>query len=91
LPSSSKLYLFSRWFAIFYLVAMFLVLPMYIFGLSLLGPVAIYIGFVPVLVLFIFVIVINVVQNKRIKWLPSGLRNWSFLPEYLRSLEPYDR
>ena len=38
-----------RWFAIFYLLFMFFLLPLYTFGLSLIGPVAIYVAFLPLL------------------------------------------
>ena len=33
----------------------------------------------------------NVLQNKKPNWLPKVLRTWDFLPEPLRSLEPYDK
>ena len=81
----------SRWFAIFYLIFMFFLFPLYIFGLSLIAPVAIYIGFLPLFVIFLLVIGINVVQAKKPGMLPVMLKNWNFLPEPLRSLEPYDR
>jgi len=80
-----------RWFAIFYLIAMFLILPVIVFGLSLAGLyVLIGVG-VPIVVLVIFVVVVNALQRKRPRWLPKILRSWGFLPKPLRSLEPYDR
>ncbi len=51
-----------RWFSVFYLVFMFLLLPVYIFALSLLGPVGIYVGFLPPFALFVAAMVVNVVQ-----------------------------
>ncbi len=48
------------------------------------------IAFVPIISLIVFVLVVNILQNKRPDWLPLVLRNWLFLPEYLRSLKPYD-
>ncbi len=102
-----------RWFAIFYLFFMFFLFPLYIFGLSLLGPVAIYVGFVPLFLLLVTIIIINViqvliwnyctspqrrvntylilVQTKKPEILPNVMKDWSFLPEWMRSLEPYDR
>ena len=53
---------FYRWFAIFYLIFMFFLFPLFIFGLSLIGPVAIYVGFIPLFILFLVVILVNVMQ-----------------------------
>merc|ERR1712117_540918 len=80
-----------RWFAIFYLLFMFFLLPLYTFGLSLIGPVAIYVAFLPLLVLLGAVVLVNVLQDRRPKWLPEVLRDWDFLPEFMRSLDPIDR
>jgi sodium-dependent phosphate cotransporter len=80
-----------RWFAIVYLISMFLVLPFAIFGLSLAGRwVLVGVG-VPIALLLIAVAIINVLQSKRQQWLPNVLRDWEFLPKPLHSLSPYDR
>jgi sodium-dependent phosphate cotransporter len=80
-----------RWFAIFYLITMFLLLPLTVFGLSMAGwYVLVAIG-APLLIFFFLVIVINVLQTRRPKWLPKKLRTWEFLPKPLHSLAPYDR
>jgi sodium-dependent phosphate cotransporter len=80
-----------RWFAIFYLFGMFLILPLTVFGLSMAGYyVLIGVG-VPIVLLLIFVIIVNILQTKRPKCLPRVLKNWDFLPKPCRSLEPYDR
>jgi sodium-dependent phosphate cotransporter len=80
-----------RWFAIFYLLAMFIALPFFIFGLSLAGTwVLVGVG-VPILALLVVVTVINVIQSKRPQWLPTILKNWDFLPKPLHSLQPWDR
>ena len=39
----------------------------------------------------IALIVINNLQTRKPNWLPPIMRNWNFLPEPLRSLEPFDR
>lgn len=36
-------------------------------------------------------IVLNILQRKIPKFLPNKLRDWTFLPNYLHSLEPYDK
>ena len=80
-----------RWFTILYLVFMFFLLPLYTFGLSLIGPIAIYIAFLPLLAVLAVVVLINVLQQKKPQWLPEILRDWDFLPEFMRSLDPLDR
>jgi len=80
-----------RWFAIFYLITMFLVLPFSIFGLSMAGTwVLVGVG-LPIVVLVIVVVVVNVLQKKRQQCLPAVLRDWEFLPKPLHSLQPYDK
>ena len=40
---------------------------------------------------FLFpIVLINVIQNKRSHWLPHFIRDWSFLPLWMRSLKPLD-
>ncbi|XP_068508291.1 sodium-dependent phosphate transport protein 2B-like isoform X2 [Syngnathus scovelli] len=79
-----------RWFAAFYLILCFLILPLTIFGLSLAGwQVLVGVG-VPVVVLVIFVVVINILQSRYPRCLPPCLRTWNFLPRPLRSLAPWD-
>ncbi len=70
---------------------MFLIVPSYVFCLSLLGPVAIYVGVVPILVLLVVTGLITAVQQTRPRWLPVGMRTWAFLPTWMHSLEPYDK
>ncbi|XP_033755794.1 sodium-dependent phosphate transport protein 2B-like [Pecten maximus] len=80
-----------RWFAIAYLILLYFLFPAIIFALSLAGvEVLMGIG-IPFLVMVVIIMVINVLQNKRPKVLPTTLRSWDFLPEWLRSLAPYDR
>uniref|UniRef100_A0A8C9SHJ5 Sodium-dependent phosphate transport protein 2B n=1 Tax=Scleropages formosus TaxID=113540 RepID=A0A8C9SHJ5_SCLFO len=80
-----------RWFAVFYLILCFLVLPLVVFGLSLAGwQVLAGVG-VPILVLVILVIIVNILQSHRPRWLPPVLRTWNFLPHWMHSLSPMDR
>lgn len=80
-----------RWFSIFYLLVMFFFLPLIVFSLSTLGPVAMFLVGVPCLILSIFVIVVNAIQRYHSNWLPNWLTNWQFLPIWMRSLDPMDR
>lgn len=80
-----------RWFAALYLILCFLVLPLAVFGLSLAGwKVLVGIG-VPIAVLFIFIIIVNIMQSRWPRYLPKILRNWEFLPRPLHSMAPWDR
>ncbi|XP_073414380.1 sodium-dependent phosphate transport protein 2C [Dendrobates tinctorius] len=80
-----------RWFAILYLLLSFLILPLAIFGLSMAGWIVLAAVGGPLLILFIAVIILNVLQKRFPKCLPSFLRNWDFLPIWLHSLAPWNR
>ncbi|XP_055892264.1 sodium-dependent phosphate transport protein 2B-like [Biomphalaria glabrata] len=82
-----------RWFAVVYLIIVFFLFPLAIFGLSVAGwEVLVGVG-APVVLLLIFVIVVNILQKKAQHCLPKRLQNWetSGIPEPLRSLRPYDK
>ncbi|MBN3316525.1 NPT2B protein, partial [Atractosteus spatula] len=80
-----------RWFAIMYLVLMFLIMPLTVFGLSVAGwQVLVGVG-VPVVVLIVAVIIINIMQSRWPQYLPKVLRTWEFLPKWMHSLKPWDR
>ena len=80
-----------RWFAIVYVLFVFILVPLYIFGLSMVSPVALYAGCLTPICFALVVAMINVIQRKKPRLLPRQVRNWEFLPEFLRSLDPYDR
>lgn len=80
-----------RWFAGFYLLFMFFLIPAMVFLLSLAGPAALYMVMGPLLLFVLFVAIINILQDKAPGALPPMLRNWAFLPLWMRSLEPMDR
>ena len=82
---------FYRWFAVAYLILLYFLLPLIVFGLSLAGWYVLLAVFGPVIVVIAIIIVINVLQSKRRNCLPVVLRSWDCLPLPLRSLEPYDR
>ncbi|XP_072032573.1 sodium-dependent phosphate transport protein 2A-like [Amphiura filiformis] len=80
-----------RWFAIFYLIMMFFALPLLVFGLSMLSVWALAAVGIPLVILMMFVAIVNILQRKRPSALPEKLKNWEFLPEPFRSLDPLDR
>ncbi|GFS72415.1 hypothetical protein NPIL_691401 [Nephila pilipes] len=80
-----------RWFSILYLFVMFLLLPAAVFGLSAAGPVVFAAVGGPLLVIILLIGLVNVVQRRRPSLLPLRLRDWSFLPEWMHSLDPLDR
>ncbi len=79
-----------RWFAGLYLAGMFAFIPLFIFALSLAGPRVMYCILGPVMGLILVVVLVNIVQNHRSSWLPYCMRDWSFLPLCMRSLQPLD-
>ncbi|XP_066241860.1 sodium-dependent phosphate transport protein 2B [Saccopteryx leptura] len=79
-----------RWFAIFYLVVFFFMVPLTVFGLSLAGwPVLVGVG-VPVVVVILLVVVLKLLQSRCPHVLPKVLQTWGFLPLCLHSLRPWD-
>ena len=80
-----------RWFAVVYLIVMFGLFPLSMFGLSLAGWKVMVGVLTPIVLLVICVVVIKVLQNKKPSALPHKMRDWKWLPVGLRSLEPYDK
>ena len=46
---------------------------------------------VPIGIILVFVVILNILQRKIPDRLPEKIRNWHFLPLWMRSLEPLDR
>ncbi|XP_014399756.1 PREDICTED: sodium-dependent phosphate transport protein 2B-like, partial [Myotis brandtii] len=77
-----------RWFAVFYLVILFFLVPLSVFGLSLAGwPVLVGVG-VPIVLVILLVVVLKLLQARCPRILPKVLQTWNFLPLCMRSLEP---
>ena len=75
-----------------YLLIVFFLIPLTIFGLSLIRPLWVMGGILIVVgILAISIVIIKILQNKAPQVLPVILRDWKFLPLGFRSLEPYDR
>jgi len=79
-----------RWFAGVYLAVMFVFAPLFIFILSMAGTQIMYGILGPLMAVGLILILINVMQNYRSQWLPYFIRDWSFLPLWMRSLKPLD-
>eukprot|EP00095_Tigriopus_kingsejongensis_P001008 maker-scaffold739_size104321-snap-gene-0.18 protein:Tk01008 transcript:maker-scaffold739_size104321-snap-gene-0.18-mRNA-1 annotation:"hypothetical protein CAPTEDRAFT_182218" len=79
-----------RWFAIWYLIFMFLLMPLIVMALSL-NIIVFGISMSIIVIILIFVVIVNILQSEYSKILPEVLQDWEFLPEALHSLEPYDR
>ena len=79
-----------RWFSVVYLFSVFLVFPGIILGLSLAGWEVLAGIMIPVIVFVLIIVVINIIQVFKKHWLPVRLQDWEWLPQPLRSLEPYD-
>ena len=80
-----------RWFAFFYIFLMFFCLPALIFGLSIPGWYVLLGIAGPIFIVFVFVIIINIIQSKRPQCLPAKLRSWNWLPLWMHSLSPLDK
>lgn len=80
-----------RWFSIAYLILMFFILPAVVLGLSVAGTVTLIVILAPVAIIVTLVVIISILQRKKPSFLPVVLRNWKFLPLWMRSLEPLDR
>ena len=80
-----------RWFAVFYLVFMFIIMPVTVFGLSYAGPQYLFGIGGPLFGLSLIVVVINILQRKNPKLLPRKLHNWEFLPLVCHSCGQIDR
>lgn len=80
-----------RWFAIVYILAMFFIIPALVFALSIPGWYVLLGVLGPIAVIIILICIIKLIQTKRPQILPNKLQNWKFLPEPMRSLQPYDK
>lgn len=80
-----------RWFAIFYLVAMFGIIPLIFITLSLAGSIYVIILVSILGAIAALVALLTILQNRVPQILPTWLQDWLWLPRPLRSLKPYDK
>ncbi|XP_004681557.1 PREDICTED: sodium-dependent phosphate transport protein 2B-like [Condylura cristata] len=79
-----------RWFAVFYLIVFFFLVPLAVLGLSLAGwQVLVGVG-VPIILVVLLVVIIKLLQSCCPSVLPKKLRTCHCLPLWMRSLEPWD-
>ncbi|XP_037386219.1 sodium-dependent phosphate transport protein 2B-like [Talpa occidentalis] len=79
-----------RWFAVFYLLFFFFLIPLAVLGLSLAGwQVLAGIG-VPVIFVILLAVIIRLLQSRCPSILPLRLRTCNCLPTWMRSLQPWD-
>jgi sodium-dependent phosphate cotransporter len=79
-----------RWFAIIYMVLMFIVVPGVFMGLSFAGtPYVIALAAI-IISMSLFVMLVNLLRQKKPSVLPNFLLSWKWLPIWCRSLQPYD-
>ena len=81
-----------RWFAVFYLVVMYLLFPGCLLALSYLVGDTVFIVIISIAAAGVLAaIAVNKVQGTRFKtYLPEKLQSWDWLPLCLRSLRPMD-
>ena len=73
------------------MIIFFLLIPLGVFGLSLLGwPVLVGVAS-PIVLVILLVVVLKILQSCCPGFLPQKLRSWDFLPLWMRSLEPWDK
>merc|ERR1711998_416315 len=80
-----------RWFALSYLFMCFFIIPAIIMGISIASDAAAIVVIVIGVLIGAFVGAVNWLQARHPEKLPEKLRTWAWLPEPLRSLEPYDK
>ncbi|CAN7984616.1 unnamed protein product, partial [Ixodes hexagonus] len=79
-----------RWFALAYLLLLFVSLPVVVLALSFAGTALFSAIGVPVLLAALCLLALNVVQKRRPVLLPPFLRTWDWLPLWMHSLVPID-
>jgi sodium-dependent phosphate cotransporter len=80
-----------RWFPIFYIIFMFMIVPTIFVLLSMASTVLCVIVFLLIVVGIIFIATVNWMQINKKDSLPASLQSWDSLPLWMRSLEPYDK
>ena len=81
-----------KWFIFFYVSSVYFILPLIVFGLALIPYwIGLAIFVLPFVLLILFVLVIFFIQSWLPKILPDKLKNFDWLPVWMRSLEPLDK
>lgn len=81
-----------RWFLYIYVLTVYFIGPLFIFGLA---EIPMWIGLaifgIPLIIMLLLILILKLIQSKIPRILPIKLRNFDFLPIWLRSLEPLDK
>jgi sodium-dependent phosphate cotransporter len=81
-----------RWFLYFYIFSVYFILPIFVFGLALIPYwIGLAIFGIPVILLFLGYLVLLILRRYYPKIVPQKLKNFDWLPIWMRSLEPYDK
>lgn len=80
-----------RWFAILYLFLCFFLIPALFFAISIASSAACIAIALLIVAAVAFVAIVTKMQGSRPAMLPPLLRDWEFLPKWMRSLESLDR
>jgi sodium-dependent phosphate cotransporter len=81
-----------RWFLYVYVGTVYFVIPLIIFGISLIPYwIGLAIVGIPFIILILGLIVIKILRSKFPKVLPERFKNFDWLPLWMRSLKPYDK
>ncbi|XP_073792161.1 sodium-dependent phosphate transport protein 2A isoform X4 [Danio rerio] len=79
-----------RWFAVLYLILCFLLLPSFVFALSMAGWQILMGICVPVVAVLLCIVILNRLQSHKPHLLPRWLQTWDHLPLWMHSLKPMD-
>lgn len=80
-----------RWFAVLYLLTVFFGIPGIMLGFSFISTILSMCIFFLIIAVGLFIAGVTTMQRKYPKYLPKFMRTWKFLPEWMRSLAPYDK
>ncbi len=80
-----------RWFSVFYIFFIFLIIPGLLYLLSLAGLIVFWSVLIPILIMISILLIINRLQKKKPQILPEYLKNWDCLPIFMHSLWSVDK
>jgi hypothetical protein len=80
-----------RWFIYVYVSSVYFIIPLIMLGLALIPKwIGLAIVGIPIILLFLVLLVVLLLRRFCPKILPEKLKNFDWLPIWMRSLEPYD-
>ncbi|XP_070565584.1 sodium-dependent phosphate transport protein 2A-like [Ptychodera flava] len=80
-----------RWLTVIYVLGFFLIIPGITIALAEAGQSYLYAVGVPVLLSLAVIYIINILQRKAPGCLPIYLQTWEFLPQWMHSLEAFEK